>query len=577
MGTGTRERGARVGVMRRTCRKRACRFAMPGLLLMLLASCGGGGAGSADPVASGPQPAASALALSAGSLDQPFQASQRSYSATQPFLVAELEVSVEVPDDAKRVRVAGREVTPGQPSGPLPLRVGGNSIEIEVERPDPLAIGTYRLDVQRLAPDSVVTTAELREGNGLPDDSGQVQMALDDDRLALTTRIGSDPAVLEVRIYRRDGEAWLEEAVLSAPDPDRPAGFGVALALHDDVLVVGQPFHDDRTSDDESDVPPLTGAVHVYRQRDESWTLEESLFPPDPHMHQFFGLRAAVDGSLLVVGAPSETVVDDGVEKLLAGAIYVYSRDEASWQLRARYTAPDPAPGAMFGESLALDPEHLVVAAPREGAGLPQPCIPEPSLFFEPCPVNEGEGAVYVHVLEEGSVTASMRLASVETGESGRLGTALAYDGTRIAASAPLAEPSGAVVVWRAAEGEWLQDAVLRPPPGVESVGFGVALDLAQGVVAVGAPNDGDGATGFNAIPTGEAVPGNGAVLLYERSESTWLPPLLVKPPEALERQNFGQAVALQGGLLVVSQRPLSVATLFPGISEGDQALFFLR
>ncbi len=579
MGRGTRELGARVGGVVRMSHKRATRFALPGLLLMLLASCGGGGSGSADLVPSGPQPAASAIELSVGSLDQPFQASQRSYSATQPFLVAEVEVRVDVPDDAKRVRLAGREVLPGQPSGPLPLRVGSNSIEIEIERPDSPAIGSYRLNVQRLAPDSVVTTAELREGNGLPDDSRQVQMALDGDRLALTTRTGSDLALLEVRIFRRDGEAWLEEAVLSAPDPDRPGGFGVGLALHDDVLVVGQSGHGNRASDEESDfLPLLIGAVHVYRQQDENWVLEESLLPPDPHMTQPFGVRAAVDDTLLVVGAPFETVFHDGVEKLWAGAIYVYIRGEASWQFHSRYTAPEPATGALFGESLALDSEHLVVTAPREGAGMPQPCIAGPGFFVEPpCPVDEGEGAVYVHVLEEGSVTASMRLDGLETGESGRLGSALAYDGVRIAASAPLAAPSGAVVVWRAAEGDWLKDAVLRPPPGIDGIGAGMALDLAHGILALGVSRNDDGATGFDATPSGDVVPGNGAVLLYERFESTWLPPLVVKPPQALKRQQFGEVVALEEGRLVVSQRPLEGAFAFPVTTEGEQALFFFR
>lgn len=546
------------------------------LMTIALAACGGGGSGPAEPVVSGPEPTLSTLSLSLGSLDQPFQASQRSYTASQPHLVAELQLLIDAPETEKRVRVAGREITPGELSEPLPLGVGSNLIEIEVERSDPPAIGTYRLDVERLPPESVVTTAELREGDGLPAGSRQVRMAFDGDRLAVTTGTGSDPVRLEVRVFRREGEVWVEEAVLPAPDPDRPAGFGSALALHDDVLVVGVPFHDNQASEEESDVPPLSGAAYVYRRQGETWALEATLFPPDPHWQQFFGRSMAVHGTQLAVGASFETVIDDGAERLLAGAIYVYARDEGTWQLTTRITAPEPVPGAFFGDSLALDATTLIATAPREGAGLPQPCIaPTPS--FADCPGSEGPGALYVYALTDGGMADPIRLDSAETGESGRLGTMLAYDGQRIAALAPLAEPSGVIVLWRRTADGWMREAVLRPAPETTLPVIGSALDMAQGVLALGFPLHDDGATGFDATPTGLVVPENGAVLLFERSGATWMGPTLVKPPEALERQRFGEAVALEAGRLVISQQPLAGARTFPVTTEAEQALFFMK
>ena len=546
------------------------------LMAILLAACGGGGSGPTEPAMSGPEPTLSAMSLSVGDLDQPFQASQRSYTATQPHLVAEFRVLIGAPTASKRLRVAGRDVTPGEPSEPLPLNVGSNRIEIEVERQDPPAVGTYHVDVERRAANSVVTTAELREGDGLPFDSFQGPMVLNRDRLALATRLGSDPALRDVRVFRRDGETWVEEAVIPAPVPERPGGFGAALALHDDVLVVGAPFDDNRGLDPESDVPPLAGAAYVYRREGATWALEASLFPPDPQMQHFFGRSAAVHGTHLVLGAPSVTVSDEEGEKLLAGAVYVYAREDGSWQLTTRLTAPEPADGAFFGSSLALDASHLIVTAPREGAGLPQMCEPDPGPFFSGCP-DEGPGALYVYTVEGDTPGEPIRIDSQETGGSGRLGTMLAFDGQLIAAAAPMAEPDGAVVVWRLTAEGWLQEAVLRPPPGVTLPGIGSALDMAQGVVAVGVPMDDDGATGFDAAPTGTVVRENGAVLLFERSESTWLAPILVKPQVALERQRFGELVALDAGLVVVSQQPLAGARTFPVTTEAEHAVFFME
>ena len=87
-----------------------------------------------------------------------------------------------------------------------------------------------------------------------------------------------------------------------------------------------------------------------------------------------FGYAVAIDGDTAVVGMPGD---DDG--GLNAGAAFVFTRDSSgTWSQVARLRPSIPEANALFGNSVAVKGNTIVVGAPREGTG------------------SSGHGAVYV-------------------------------------------------------------------------------------------------------------------------------------------------------------------------------------
>ena len=87
-----------------------------------------------------------------------------------------------------------------------------------------------------------------------------------------------------------------------------------------------------------------------------------------------FGYAVAIDGDTAVVGMPGD---DDG--GLNAGAAFVFTRvSSGTWSQVARLRPSIPEANALFGNSVAVKGNTIVVGAPREGTG------------------SSGHGAVYV-------------------------------------------------------------------------------------------------------------------------------------------------------------------------------------
>jgi len=95
--------------------------------------------------------------------------------------------------------------------------------------------------------------------------------------------------------------------------------------------------------------------------------------PSDPVRNDaittLFGSSVAMDGDVLVVGAPGDDVVDSTGDD--RGAVYVFARDGASWTPTQKLVAPDGQNGWEFGHSVdvalgveGLD-DFLIVGSPN--------------------------------------------------------------------------------------------------------------------------------------------------------------------------------------------------------------------
>ncbi len=202
-------------------------------------------------------------------------------------------------------------------------------------------------------------------------------------------------------VFRFDGSSWDEEVKLQASDATADDFFGGGLALGDDVVVVGAERENSQ------------GAAYVFRRSTGVWQEEQKVVPAIRTGGDEFGHSVELEGDDLVVGAPfragggsayafrrlagtwTETQLllpvggEDGDEfgrhvvggldgdsmaigasgdddlGANAGAVYLFARQDGSWQPAGKHFASDGSAGADFGWTLELADDELLVGSPH--------------------------------------------------------------------------------------------------------------------------------------------------------------------------------------------------------------------
>jgi hypothetical protein len=166
-----------------------------------------------------------------------------------------------------------------------------------------------------------------------------------------------------VLVYEKakDGGSWTVRQRLVPPDGAQEySWFGVAMAIDEDTLAIGELEWDDASRD----ITESFGAVSVYaRSKNNRWELQQQIKSPGSRSddRQYFGKGLALQDDTLVVGASRVDV--NGHRR--AGAVYVYVRVGQRWSLAQTLTAPDAGEGHYFGKHVAIDRDVIVVSAPR--------------------------------------------------------------------------------------------------------------------------------------------------------------------------------------------------------------------
>jgi hypothetical protein len=253
-------------------------------------------------------------------------------------------------------------------------------------------------------------------------------------------------------VYIRTGNKWSLQATLTPSDAADNQQFGTAVAIDDNVIVVGA-FLD-------STVQTNAGAAYVFVRSGNAWVQRAKLRASNASAYAFFGSSVAVSGANIVVGSPtSETA-------------YVFSANKTSWSQQALLTASDALEGdySAFGASVAIDHDTVVVGAPEEGMYAIE------------------AGAAYTFALKGHTWVQQKKLTAPDAKEEDEFGTAVSVLGKVIAVGAPYSgsHNEGAVYVF----GSKPKDEVVKHKltSSTNSAFLGASVALAGDVVAAGAP-----------------------------------------------------------------------------------------
>jgi hypothetical protein len=173
-------------------------------------------------------------------------------------------------------------------------------------------------------------------------------VAIEDDVIV----VGA-PVADSAYVFARAGERWLQQKEFH-----RPLGsFGTSVAISGRTVVVGAPYAISGTPGTPDEVRDV-GRAHVFTMppSDLSGTWAETVLRP-PVNARLFGRSVAISGETLVVGAPQ-------VFGSMPGSAFVYTRRGSSWNAPVELRSGDPS-GDQFGWSAAISGDRIAVGAPN--------------------------------------------------------------------------------------------------------------------------------------------------------------------------------------------------------------------
>lgn len=174
----------------------------------------------------------------------------------------------------------------------------------------------------------------------------------------------------DLRIFQRVGDGFVLRQTLETP----PTQGGItvrnfeSIAMQGDTIVIGD-------SSANLTGFSNAGAAVVYRRSGSTWSLHALVPSPDPGNTTGFGDAVAVSNDALVIGAPDADASDGGATGASFGRAWVFRRAGAGWNLEAVLDGPadDKVGGDRFGWSVAIDSDTAVVgcAVCNNGVGAP--------------------------------------------------------------------------------------------------------------------------------------------------------------------------------------------------------------
>jgi hypothetical protein len=299
-----------------------------------------------------------------------------------------------------------------------------------------------------------------------------------------------------VKVYRRLGKSWEQEATLFPDGVYGQGDFGASVALDGDTLLVSDrrlvyvfvyasgawnqivkldPGYGVASVALDGDTAVIgsrgygaTGAAFVYQRLASTWEQGARLLPEDIARSNAFGHSVAIDGDTILVGDPI-----DNDSRL--GSAHFFVRTSEGWSEQATVRAAEPYAGDMFGWSVALQEDTALIGATN---------------YFSP------GGAAWVFNRHGDAWTFAQKLTPSIAG-SEAVGISVALDGDAALVGALdfcYGAYYGSAYLFTREDGDWVRRSRLVPRNGdclrYDEVWFGWSVALDDGTAVVGAPYD---------------------------------------------------------------------------------------
>ena len=320
-----------------------------------------------------------------------------------------------------------------------------------------------------------------------------------------------------VYIFTRSGTTWTQQAKIQASDAQASDQFGESVAIDGDTVVVSAQYEDPGNI-------TTAGSAYIFTRSGTTWTQQAKLVASDYQTNDYFGVKVAISGDTVVVGANGEDTVATG-----AGAAYVFTRSGTTWTQQQKIQASDAQASSVFGTSVAIDGNTVVVGA----------SLNDPSSIID-------AGAAYVFTRSGTTWTQQQKIQASDAQASDNFGQSVGISGNTVVVGAYAEDPNnisgaGSVYIFTRSGTTWTQQAKLIASDAQASDLFGQSVAIEGDTVVVGA---------YNEDPNN--ITDAGSAYVFTRSGATWTQQAKLIASDAQASDLFGQSVGISGNTVVV-------------------------
>jgi hypothetical protein len=274
-------------------------------------------------------------------------------------------------------------------------------------------------------------------------------------------------------VFRYEGGGWVEEAKLTASDAAAGDGFGYAVSISGNGVVVGAHGNDDAGS--------YSGSAYVFRYEGGVWVEEAKLTASDASINNCFGRSVSISGDKVAVGA-------DG-DNSWSGSAYVFRYEGGVWVEEAKLTASDAGEWDFFGWSVSINGDEVVAGAHDDDDA------------------GSESGSAYVFRYEGGVWVEEAKLTASDATAGDGFGWSVSINGDRVVVGACFDDDAGSgagsAYVFRYEGGAWGEEFKLIASDAAAGDWFGYGVSISGDRVVVGA------------VLGGDAVPGSGSAYVF--------------------------------------------------------------
>ncbi len=353
---------------------------------------------------------------------------------------------------------------------------------------------------------------------------------------------GSGPTSGAVYVFEPSAPGatnWQANAVKIVPnDGANSDTFGHAVATSGDYIAVGSPQDDDNGGN--------SGAVYIFQRQGTGW-VQVAKIVANSVAGDRFGHAVALSGNRLAVGAPNRDA--NGSD---SGAAYIFTRNAPNQWVQTKFLLPvtagggnDGSGGDLFGSSVDLDDDHVIVGSPRDDDG------------------GNDRGSAYIFRQDAGGANNWGRVAKILGGDAlnnDQFGFSVALSENLALVGMPFSGESnqsrwGSAWVFHRHEGgtnNWGIVEELLPPDGGNNQEFGYSVALECGTTVIGArldPSFAGGAGSAYIFELRHNKPPYVVVPLPDQFAIVGTPFSLVIPPETFGDADTDESLTLSATL----------------------------
>ncbi|MEL6636366.1 MAG: M36 family metallopeptidase [Bacteroidota bacterium] len=319
-------------------------------------------------------------------------------------------------------------------------------------------------------------------------------------------------------LYRRNFfNGWTQSQKFVAPDATAGDQFGRSVAISKIYVAIGAPYTDDNGSS--------SGSVYIYKYYAGTYVFHQELKAWDAAAFDNFGISVAMTNNRLIVGASGNDDLGSN-----SGSVYAFELNSAGyWQKWDKYNAADGSANDLFGWSLDIDGDHIVIGA-----------------FTDDHSGATDIGSAYVFSRPSASAlyTEVDKLTASDGSDYQYFGYSVAVDNSNIVVGAfhRISTQGGAAYVYNKEAGtnSWPEAQKLVPDDNAAGDFFGLSVSLNDNRAVIGATGDDD-----DGLSSGSAY-------VYDYFAGYWCMTNKLTANDAAAADQYGVSVANTGNYIAV-------------------------